>query len=148
MTNKGGLQTNDIILLENNHMYVDEKDVANIFVNHYTNIVENKTGVKPVNIEDSMPPDSHRTEIIMKIIDSYKNHPSILEINKNVSFESRCAFSEITNEYLKTLFNKINIKNQQVLTICLPRLLNFVNVLSKPPTFIVYSMSKTSICPS
>ena len=148
MTNKGGLQTNDIILLENNHMYVDDKDVANIFVNHYTNIVENTTGVKPVNIEDSMPPDSPRTEIIMKIIDSYKNHPSILEINKNVSFETRFAFSEITNEYVKTLFNKINIKKSTGADNLPPKITKLcTDILSKPTTFIVNSMIKNSIFP-
>ena len=117
MTSKGGLPTNDIIHLENNQIYVDDKDVANIFGNHYTNVVENTKGVKSVNIEDSMPADFYSTVFVMKIVECYKNHPSILEINKNVSFESRLTFSEITNKCINSLFHKVNVKNGLVLTI-------------------------------
>ena len=88
------------------------------------------------------PPGSPRTEIIMNIIDSYKNHPSILEINKNVSFETRFAFSEIT------LFNKINTKKPTGADNLPPKITKLcTDILSKPTTFIVNSMIKNSIFP-
>jgi len=47
MTNKGIFATNLITLEEDGELISDEKDLAEIFNNHYVNIVENTVGAKP-----------------------------------------------------------------------------------------------------
>ena len=61
MTNKGIFATNLITSEEDGELISDEKDLAEIFNNHYVNIVENTVGVKPSpmgNSEDAMADES------------------------------------------------------------------------------------------
>ena len=56
--------------------------MVEIFNDHYINIVEKSSGVKPCKIADTLSPDDDR-QIIGLILDKYKDHPSISAINQN-----------------------------------------------------------------
>ena len=148
MTNKGGLTTNDIILLENNEMHTEDEDVANIFVDYYTNIVENTTGEKPTSLADSMPNSSSYSDIVKSIIENFKNHPSILEINKKITVEAKFTFSEVLPQYINKLLRETNIKKSTGYDNLPPKIVKIsADILTAPTTNLVNLMIKTSIFP-
>ena len=82
LSNKGGLAGSDISLVKNNEIVTDDQQLTEIFNDHYINIVEKSSGVKPCNIADTVATDDYR-QIIRLILEKYKNHPSILAIIQN-----------------------------------------------------------------
>ena len=61
-------------------MIKHEFEISNVFNEHYINIVEKSSGYKPVNIESLFDLGSLKDEkpVVEKIIESYRNHPSII----------------------------------------------------------------------
>ena len=47
LTNKGCLDNSDIMLREDNEMIPDDKRLAKLFHEHYINIIERSSGLKP-----------------------------------------------------------------------------------------------------
>ena len=82
LSNKGGLAGSDISLIKNNAIVTEDKELTEIFNDHYINIVEKSSGVKPCSIADMVATDDDR-QIIRLILEKYKNHPSILAIIQN-----------------------------------------------------------------
>jgi len=96
MTNKGIFATNLITLEEDGELISDEKDLAEIFNNHYVNIVENTVGAKPSpmgNPEDAMADES----TVKSIIEHYKSNPIILKIKEN-SLNETFTFPKISRK--------------------------------------------------
>ena len=95
LSNKGGLAGNDISLVRNAKIVTEDRKLAQIFNDHYVNIVEKSSGVKPCNIADAAATDDDR-QIIGLIIETYKNHTSILAIIRNpaINFHS-FSFREV-----------------------------------------------------
>ena len=50
LTNKGFLENNDITLIEENKVITSEEELAKTFNEHYVNIVEKSSGIKPKDI--------------------------------------------------------------------------------------------------
>ena len=80
-----GITTDKITLIENNLIVSDDKNVADIFNNFFSNAVKN------LNIDYyehfsfykySLCKDTENTDSILKAIEKYENHPSILKINE------------------------------------------------------------------
>ena len=83
LSNKGALCNTDISLSEND-IITNDIEIANIFNEYYTNIVEHTSGNRPVNIEDDLPIGSSFDMIFDTISKTYNDHPSIKAIfNKN-----------------------------------------------------------------
>ena len=82
LSNKGCLAGNDISLVKNNRIVTEDKELVEIFNDHYMNIVEKSCSVKPCNIANALAVDDER-KIIGLIFEKYKDHPSILAINQN-----------------------------------------------------------------
>jgi len=82
LTNKGTHGNEDYILEENNVLVRDHNAIGDIFIDYYTNIVENATGTPPVNIP---PPENG--DLIGTILSHYESHPSILSI-QNMGLDS------------------------------------------------------------
>ena len=78
-------------------MVTDDKTFAKTFNEHYTNIVERSSGLKPEKMEFDNSLKTSRN-ILHSIIDRYKNHPSILKIK---SEESSKGFRMFFLGYLK-----------------------------------------------
>ncbi len=68
--------------LKNNEIASEDQQLTKIFNDHYINIVEKSSGVKPCNIADTVATDDYR-QIIKLILEKYKTHPSILAIIQN-----------------------------------------------------------------
>ena len=81
MTNKGVLSSNAIIIEENNKLISDEKELVEIFNDHYINIVENTLGKKPISLGDPNDPTKDN-ETVLLIIDKYKDNPIIKKSKK------------------------------------------------------------------
>ena len=96
---------NDICIVRDNNIITKEEDLTDIFNKHYINIVENCTGVKPNALNDYK--EVNDSEILSSIISKYKDHPSIIEINKNNVWEEEkfCLFEIDENETKKLLRN-------------------------------------------
>ena len=74
ITNKNGLSNNNITIIQNNSIITDDKELTSLFNDHYINIVEKTTGVKPFCLSDGN--FNNKDELICDIISRYKNHPS------------------------------------------------------------------------
>ena len=106
MTNKGIFATNLITLEEDGELISDEKDLAEIFNNHYVNIVENTVGAKPSpmgNPEDAMADES----TVKSIIEHYKSNPIILKIKEN-SLNETFTFPKISRKEINSIIKELN----------------------------------------
>ena len=66
ITNKCGLSNRHIMLLENNSLISDEKELVTLFNTHYINIVEKSSGLKPNSINFNKAKD--KSALIKEII--------------------------------------------------------------------------------
>tara|TARA_B110001454_G_C12716814_1_gene432912 strand:- start:83 stop:3097 length:3015 start_codon:yes stop_codon:yes gene_type:complete len=101
LTDKGSHGKEDFILEENNKLIKDPSQIANMFVNYYTNILEISTGKPPVNI-----PLPENEDLIDTILSHYENHTSInaiKEMNINSTFEIPLADEETIERIMKKL---------------------------------------------
>ena len=64
LTNKGAMVSSDVLLIEDNDIISDDMNIATIFNNYYTHIVENTCGTPPKCIADTLPPFSTFDNII------------------------------------------------------------------------------------
>ena len=92
LSNKGGLAGSDISLVKNNRIVTEDRELVEIFNDHYINIVEKSSCVKPCKIADTLSTDDDR-QIIGLILDKYKDHPSISAINQNSTSNFNSFFS-------------------------------------------------------
>ena len=99
-------------------MVTDDKTFAKTFNEHYTNIVERSSGLKPEKMEFDNSLKTSRN-ILHSIIDRYKNHPSILKIKSEESSKSSSDtdFSRnilLTSDEVKKMLKYLNSKKQLV----------------------------------
>ena len=76
LTNKGYFSNDFITIKDGNGFVSDEKELVEMFNNHYINIVEKTSGTPPENT----PRVLNDTDYVNKIIKKYENHPSIIQI--------------------------------------------------------------------
>ena len=112
LSNKGGLEGSDISLIKNDRIITNDEELANIFNDHYINIVEKSSGKKPCGISDTVPINDDR-QIVRFILEKYQNHPSVLAIiqNPETTFTS-FAFKEVRQSEVLDLLQSFDIKNQ------------------------------------
>ena len=60
LSNKGGLAGSDISLVKNNRIVTEDRELVEIFNDHYINIVEKPSGVNPCKIADTLSTDDDR----------------------------------------------------------------------------------------
>ena len=105
LTNKGFFENKNITLIEGNKIKTNERELAKTFNEHYINIVEKNSGIKPKDISQcDKNQNIHKT--IKEIVKSYENHSSILQIKHKI-----CSSSFHVKEKLRFHFvNEIEIK--------------------------------------
>ena len=110
ITNKNGLSNNNITLIHNNSVIMDDKELTSLFNDHYINVVEKTTGVKPFCISDGN--FKNKNELICDIISRYKNHPSIVKVKEmilhNEAFPQLFNFKEISQTDVRMLFKELD----------------------------------------
>ena len=81
LTNKGFLTSENITIKHKDKIVTDNSKLAQLFNNHYTNVIESTSGMPSENIGNpKCKSDDHLT--VAKIIKHYKSHPSIEIINR------------------------------------------------------------------
>ena len=110
LTNKGFTGNNDITLIHQNKIISDEKQLTKLFNSYYINIVEKSSDTKTfsTNFENSS------VQSVRDIVNSYKNHPSIIKIiqvvnGSNVSDSERFSFKTVNESEIKDLLKNLDI---------------------------------------
>ena len=80
-----------------------------MFNSHYINIVENMTGIPPdiSLLYDLQENDAYCVKQIMK---EFENHPSMVEIKKNINIVEKFTIKEATVSDINTLLKSVNTK--------------------------------------
>ena len=133
LTNKGCLDNSDIMLRGDNEMITDDKRLANLFNEHYINIVERSSGLKPE--KNSHNEDFEKRIVSNNIIKKYENHFSItmsvkshLKSDNTLTSTGRVTSNEV-NLILKSLNTKKTSGTDKIATKLVKLASNF---LSKP----------------
>ena len=95
MSNKGCHNNSNLNLLEDGVIISNELKVANMFIDFYVNIVQNISGKNNAiipQIDSSKPHESDN--VIDRIIDKYKEHPSIELIKVNLPEPNTSTFKK------------------------------------------------------
>ena len=106
----------NIIIVENEKITTDKKEVAEKFNNYFIEAVEN-LDIEPFDLEDHNVLSENIGESIDDIdiiISKYSSHPSILKIKENVNPERSFQFKDITSEEMETEIRNINLKKSSM----------------------------------
>ena len=154
ITNKGHHSQEDYIVSVDGELINDKKKVANLFNNHFINIIENSTGNKL-----NHPILDPLKDSIDQIIGTYKNHPSILMINEkmvNSQNEETLKIPISTESEINDIILKLNTKASQgydkippkILKMCANEIAkpisNIINISTQLGTFV--DMANISLC--
>ena len=123
LTNKGLTGNNDITLIHQNKIISDEKQLSKLFNSYYINIVEKSSDTKTFGINFK----NTSVQSVRDIVNSYKNHPSILKIKQvvngsNVSDSERFSFKTINESEIKDLLKNLDIKKASGIDTIPPKL--------------------------
>ena len=97
-TNKHSKADTDIMLSENGELILKNKEIANIFNDHFGSIVEN-LGLDHWDDHSLSPTKS--SDRIENIIKRYKNHPSIRNMKANFNSVFICSFQPVCVDDVK-----------------------------------------------
>ena len=131
----------NICLQENGVTITDEKEVAEILNKYFTESVEN------LEIERHLPnisSDAGNNDNFEKIIEKFKNHPSIIKIKENVKIDTKFYFKDCTNDKMFKKITSLDAKKGCMKNdIPTKILLGTSNIISKPLNTI-YNKAKNS----
>ena len=147
MTNKGALSSNDIILFENDTYKTNDDELVEIFNDFYINIVEHTTAKKTVSISDKTEVISE--QLILEIVEKYKNHAGVCNIKINYNYINRFKFKPI-NE-IEVLDILTNLKPKKAVGIdTIPPLIvkESAHIIAKPLTALINQSIKEDTFPS
>ena len=150
ITNKSCHVQNNIMIIENDKVITNEKDLAEKFNNHYVNIVERSCGKKPKNIV-SKNSISNQNSALNQIMSHYSNHPSIIKIKEKSSnhiFTNSFQFKTVRQSEVEKHLNRIDTKKATGVNKIPPKLVKLAsNILSKPLTKAINNSLSKSIFP-
>ena len=84
----------------------DEEILVEMISNHYVNIVENSTGVAPIEFGTPLDPNLDQ-DTVQKVL-KHENHPSIIESKKLAKTNKRCIFPKAKTEDINKIINSLN----------------------------------------
>ena len=97
----------NISLVENENIVTDDKEIAEIFNQFF------KKAVSSLGINENkalLTDSSHCKDPVQKALKKFENHPSIIEIKKNIQVNSIFSFSEISKEDVMTEISELDSK--------------------------------------
>ena len=100
----------DIVLVENDIITSDKKDVADKLNTFFTEAVENM-GIQTYVLETT---DEIKAGTLVEIMDQYNNHPSIKKIKEYVNEEHNYSFSDLTTQDLEKLILELDTKKENM----------------------------------
>ena len=104
LINQGFTGNNDITLIHQKKIISNEKQLTKLLNSYYINIVEKSSDTKTFGINFK----NTSVQPVRDIVNSYKNHPSIIKIKQvvngsNVSDSQRFSFKTINESEIKDL---------------------------------------------
>ena len=109
LTNKGVIGTDFISIKKDNQFIDNEIELVEMFNSHYINVVENMTGIPP-DISPLYDLQKNDGYCVKQIIKKFENHPSIVEIKKNINMVEKFTIKEATVSDINTLLKSVNTK--------------------------------------
>jgi hypothetical protein len=103
----GSSQSGKITLVEDKEIITDNKEIAETFNNFYADTVSS------LGIEGNKALENNTagiTDPVLKAVKRFEDHPSILEIKKNVTIDTEFSFSEVTKEEMIIEIDKLKVK--------------------------------------
>ena len=98
-----------ISLMHNDNAISDNQELADTFNNFFEHAVDNLE-IQEYQSDHNVNISSISDDPIDYAIEKYKNHPSIVMINENVSFESRFSFTTVNEDDIQREILNINPK--------------------------------------
>ena len=109
MENHETLYASKISLVHNDNVISDDQELADTFNNFFEHAVDN-LGIQEYQSDHNIDINSISDYPIDYAIAKYKNHPSIIMINENVSFESRFSFTGVNEDDIQREILYLNPK--------------------------------------
>lgn len=82
LSNQRGSHGNDITFVKEDNIITDDKELVDVFNDHYINTVEKLPAKKPSSIAEKVPCLEDRC-IVRLILQQYHSHPSVLAISQS-----------------------------------------------------------------
>ena len=98
-----------ISLVHNDNVISDDQELADTFNNFFEHTVDN-LGIQEYQSDHNIDISSISDDPIDYAIAKYKNHPNIIMINENVSFESRFSFTAVNEDDIQREILNLNPK--------------------------------------
>ena len=99
------------MLIQDKNIISNENELVKVFNKQYINITEKSGGQKPTNIGKSHSIDNDRQTVEL-ICNSYRNHPSILKIKRNIktkgNINNNTIFSPVSSDEIQKLLQQLN----------------------------------------
>ena len=108
-SDKQNIKNKNIIIVENDTIIANKKDVAEKLNNYFIEAVENLE-IEHFLLENEETNITEHNDIIDPIIRKYRTHPSILKIKENVRVENKFEFVEMTSNEIEIEIKKLDIK--------------------------------------
>ena len=136
ISNKGHHTQEDYIVSINGELISEKKEVANLFNHYYIHILENTTGKKlhPFHLDPLR-------NTMDQIVESYKDHPSIIKINEKMDESPELSKFEIpqsTESDIYEIITNLNTKAAQGYDKIHPKILKMcANEIAQPLSEII-----------
>ena len=102
-SNKHSKGDSDILLIENDEPFLQNKKVADVFNSYFKKITDSLDLFQwPLGSTDQM------YDCIDKIVDSFRFHPSIKNIKRNYKITSKFSFKPVSEEFVKDIVNYLS----------------------------------------
>ena len=86
----------DFISIKKDNQFIDNKlELVEMFNSHSINTLENMTGIPP-DISSLYDLQENGNYFVKQVIKKFKNHPSIVEIKKNINIVEKFTIKEAT----------------------------------------------------
>ena len=110
-SDKENTKNRNIIIVENDTVISEKKDVAEKLNNYFIEAVGNldiEHFASEEDVHENL--DQEDEDLIDKIIKKYKSHPSILKIKENVKIENTFEFKNMTSDQIESDIIKLKTK--------------------------------------
>ena len=133
--------SNKITLLEGDEIISSDQEVAETFNSFFANVVENLDIEGFITCDYSYAPELN---YIANIIEKFKNHPSVLKIKENVTFDRHFQFSLVEESVITEKINSLDKRKPTTYNNIPTRLLVETNDIISPIITEMYNDSSSN----
>ena len=104
------MSEDQISIKVNDELVSDKKILTEIFNEYFINIAEKFSGTKPSSLGDSANPLPDEATV-GKIIDTYRDHPSVIAVKSSVAQHSKFNLPHATTQDINKIINSLSSDN-------------------------------------